>query len=283
MSTILSDNAYGKSQVRLTKVTRLADRHELKEISADILLRGKFDQCYLAGDNSAVLPTDTMKNTVYALAAQHPIDSVESFALFMSEHFLNHKQLPHCDSAAINLHESRWSRIDSAAGPHPWAFVSAGNERRCCKVTRTRGGVRVEGAIDGLVVLKTTDSGFTGFLRDQYTTLPAVADRIFATSITAKWAYATADEDWNAAYHAIRGAIIDTFAAHKSLAVQQTLYAMGEAALAAYPGISQIELQLPNQHRNPVNLEPLGLKNENAIFVTTSEPFGLICGTVTRK
>lgn len=283
MNCQLVDNAYGKSHVRLTKVTRLADRHELKEITADIQLRGAFDACYLAGDNTMVLPTDTMKNTVYALAARHPLDSIESFALFMTDHFLNHPQVKHCESARVTLRESRWNRIDTAGKPHPWAFESAGNEQRCCTVHREREKVTILGGIENLLVLKTTDSAFVDFIRDEYTTLPDTADRIFATSVKATWAYIDETQNWNAAYEAIRDAIVQTFAGHKSLAVQQTLYAMGEAALAACGAISEIEFQLPNQHRIPMNLQPLGIANTNEIFVTTSEPFGLICGTVRRN
>jgi len=283
MSVELSDNAYGKSQVRLTKVTRLADRHELKEIAVDIQLRGGFEDCYFKGDNTAVLPTDTMKNTVYALAAQHPLDSIESFALFMSDHFLNHPQVKHATSVTITMRESRWNRVETAGKAHPWAFVSAGNEKRVCKVHRTREGASVQGGIEDLLVLKTADSEFVDFIRDQYTTLPDTPDRIFATSIKSTWLYADAEQDWNAGYDAVRNAIIQTFAAHKSLAVQQTLYAMGETALAACAGVNEIEFWLPNQHRIPINLAPLGLKNANEIFVTTSEPFGLIGGTIRRK
>jgi urate oxidase len=283
MSVYLSDNAYGKSHVRFTKVTRRADRHELKEISADIQLRGQFDACYHAGDNSMVLPTDTMKNTVYALAARHAVESVEAFALFMADHFINHPQTPHCESVAITLRESRWNRIQVNGQPHAWAFTSGGDEKRVCTVTRSRNEIKLQGGIENLVVLKTTDSGFINFIRDSYTTLPDTADRIFATSIKATWNYIAGEHDWNAAYDSIRNAIIQTFARHQSLAVQQTLYAMGEAAMGACGAIDEIAFELPNQHRVPMNLEPLGLKNSNEIFITTSEPFGLICGTIKRK
>ncbi|HRK30782.1 MAG TPA: urate oxidase [Tepidisphaeraceae bacterium] len=283
MNVQLSENAYGKSQVRLTKVTRLPDRHELKEISADILLAGQFDACYLTGDNSGVLPTDTIKNTVYALASSHPLESVEAFALHLCDHFMNHKQIPHCTSATVTLRESRWQRIESNGKPHAWAFSSGGDEKRICIVTRSRNAIEVRGGIEDLVVLKTTDSGFVDFIRDPFTTLVDTTDRIFATTIRATWKYAGHHQEWSQVYDRIRTAILETFSSHKSLAVQQTLYAMGEAALSATASISEIELQLPNQHRIAFNLEPLGLKNANEVFVPTTEPFGMITGTVRRS
>lgn len=285
MSAYLSENAYGKSQVRLTKVTRHPDRHELREFAVDIQLRGGFEPCYLTGDNTMVLPTDTMKNTVYALAAQNDVDSPEAFALLLSGHFLKHPQVPHCTAAEIAIRQDRWDRITAgnAAGPHPSAFVSGGAEKRTCRVVREKDKLSVTGGIADLVVLKTADSGFVDFIRDSYTTLPDTADRIFATSIRAEWSYSAGEHDWTGAYDAIRNAIIQCFAAHKSLAVQQTLLAMGEAALAACDAVDQIEIWLPNQHRIPINLQALGLENRNEVFVTTSEPFGLIGGKVCRK
>jgi urate oxidase len=80
MSSTISANSYGKSLVRLTKVTRKKDRHELKEIAVDICLEGAFEEAYTRGDNSMVVPTDTMKNTVYALASKHELADIEGFA-----------------------------------------------------------------------------------------------------------------------------------------------------------------------------------------------------------
>lgn len=284
MSAHLSDNAYGKSNVRLTKVTRLPGRHELREFSVDIRLRGGFEQCYLTGDNTMVLPTDTMKNTVYALAAQNEVDGPEAFALLLSRHFLEHPQVPHCTSAEIVVRQDRWDRIvDRTTGSeHPWAFVSGGAEKRTSRVARERGAVSLVGGIVDLLVLKTTDSGFVDFIRDAYTTLPDTADRIFATSIKADWTYLPGEHDYNACHASIRAAMLQCFAGHKSLAVQQTLLAMGRAAIDACESIEQVEIWLPNQHRIPINLQPMGLQNCNEIFVTTSEPFGLIGGTVRR-
>jgi urate oxidase len=282
MSIRLAEQSYGKSHVRLTKVTRHPDRHELKELSIDIALEGNFDASYLTGDNTQVVATDTMKNTVYALAAGHPLIDNESFALKLAEHFVERN--PQVTAATVSAEEPMWRRIVTPTGWHPHAYIAAGPERRTCQVRKTRGEVTVKAGIAALSVLKTTDSAFRDFVRDEFTTLPDTDDRIFATTVNAVWTYKpTTTGDWNGHHGLICRTMIDVFADHKSLAVQQTLYAMGEAALAACAAISEIHLELPNQHRIPVNMVPLGLVNRNEIFVTTSEPFGLITATLRRE
>lgn len=280
MSCALVHNSYGKSRVRLTRVSRLADRHDLRELSVDIQLEGDFDAAYEDGDNSKVVATDSMKNTVYVLAAQHPIDYIESFGKTLAGHFL--ARYAQVRSARIHLTEDLWLRMQSNGKPHPHSFVGGGSEKRVAIVELTRSGGEIQSGIEGLIVLKTTASEFSGFVRDEFTTLPEVKDRIFATAVDAIWHYRSDEVDFNACHTLIRQALIDTFAAHHSLSVQQTLYAMGEQALSACADLEQITLIMPNQHRIPFDLTRFGLANRNEIFVPTDEPYGLITGTVQR-
>lgn len=279
----IAHHSYGKSSVRLTKVTRHADHHDLAEVSVDILLEGDFAASYLDGDNRKVVPTDTIKNTVYAIAAAHPLDSIESFGLALMEHFLGRH--PHVSAAAVAIEQAPWRRIENPDGrDHPHAFIAAGPARRTCRVRGDRGVPTVEAGVNGLTVVKTTNSAFRDFVRDEFTTLPDTDDRIFGTSVETRWRYRRgACPDWNAAWSAVCRTLVDVFAGHRSLAVQQTLHAMGQAALAACGDIEEISLEMPNQHRIPMNLEPFGLANTNSIFVTTSEPYGLIRATLRRK
>jgi urate oxidase len=281
MSAALTNNAYGKSQVRLTHVTRHADRHDLKELSVAVELEGDFAASYWAGDNSRVVATDTMKNTVYVLAKRHGVANIESFGLALADHFL--QEYPQVSRAAIELEEHLWQRIVTSGREHPHAFVGGSSEKRTCTVACSRDGVSVESGLDGLLVLKTTDSAFTGFVRDRYTTLPDTNDRVFATMVAATWRCDPAPADWDESHRLVRQTLLDVFANHKSLGVQHTLFAMGEAALAACPPLQEIRLQMPNKHRVLVNLQPFGLDNQNEVFVATDEPFGLISGTVRRE
>jgi urate oxidase len=274
----LAWNRYGKSRVRLVKVHRGPDSHDLIDLTLDIALEGAFERVYVDGDNSGCLATDTMKNTVYALARDGSIDHVESFALRLAAHFASK---PGVSTVKIEAAEHPWTRLSAGGHPHPHAFARAGAEEWTTVVTQNAGGAAVSSGLRGLVVLKTTDSAFSGFPRDQYTTLPETRDRILATSITASWAYVPGFSDF-AQRTAVRAALVETFAAHRSESVQQTLYAMGEAALLACRGVRDIQLSLPNRHHLLVDLKPFGLDNPNEIFVATEEPFGLIEARVTR-
>ncbi len=285
----LAWNRYGKSRVRLVKVRRPLQgagapgrddvRHEIVDVTIDVQLEGAFDRVYVDGDNSPCIATDTMKNTVYALARQDPIDHVETFAGRLAAHFL---AMPAVTRARISAVEHRWDRVDVGGRPHPHAFTQPGGEQWTTVVTRDAQGEAIVSGVTNLVVLKTTDSGFSGFPRDQYTTLPETEDRILATSITAAWTYRTGTTDF-AARDRIRRALVEAFAVHESRSVQQTLYAMGEAALAACADATDITLTLPNRHHVLVDLKPFGLDNPNEVFVATDQPFGLIEATVRRS
>jgi urate oxidase len=274
----LAWNRYGKSRVRLVKVHRGRDSHDLIDLTLDVALEGAFERVYVEGDNSGCLATDTMKNTVYALARKDSIDHVESFALRLAAYFASK---PGVSRVRIEAAEHPWARLSAGGHPHPHAFARAGAEEWTTVVTQDAGGAAVISGLRGLVVLKTTDSAFSGFPRDQYTTLPETRDRILATSITANWAYVHGFSDF-AQRTAVRGALLETFAGHRSESVQQTLYAMGEAALLACRGVHDIQLSLPNRHHLLVDLKPFGLDNPNEVFVATEEPFGLIEARVSR-
>jgi urate oxidase len=276
---VLAWNRYGKSRVRLVKVRRAADVHELIDLTIDVQLEGRFDAVYTDGDNAACLATDTMKNTVYALARQDPIESLEAFALRLAAHFA---AKPGVRLARISAAEHPWERLAAGGAPHPHAFVQAGGEQWTAAVTRDASGDRVVSGLTNLVVLKTTDSAFAGFPRDEYTTLPETGDRILATSITAAWAYHPGTTNF-AARGRIRNALIETFAAHRSHSVQHTLYAMGEAALEASDDVAEITISMPNRHHLLVDLQPFGLDNPNEVFVATDQPYGLIEATIRRE
>ena len=275
---MLAWNRYGKSRVRLVKLRRTRETHEIVDLTIDVQLEGEFDTVYTEGDNSACVATDTMKNMVYALARQDPIAHVETFALRLASHFA---EKPAVSRARISAVEHRWDRLAVNGRPHPHAFVQPGGEQWTTVVTRDADGVQVTSGLTNLVVLKTTDSAFSGFPRDEYTTLPETEDRILATSLTAVWTYRASTADFTSRER-VRTALVETFAAHKSRSMQETLYAMGEAALSASADVAEITLTLPNRHHLVVDLRPFGLDNPNEIFVATDQPFGLIEATVRR-
>ena len=274
----LTWNRYGKSRVRLVKLGRQRDPHELVDLTLDVQLEGAFEVVYASGDNRSCLATDTMKNVVYALARQDPIAHVESFAERLAEHFA---AKPAVSRVRISAVEHRWERITVAGRPHPHAFTQPGGEHWTAVVTRDAQGVDVTSGFANLVVLKTTDSAFSGFPRDQYTTLADTEDRILATSVTAAWKYRRGTRDFGGRAR-IRQRLIETFAEHDSRSVQHTLYAMAEAVLEACGDVSEVTLTMPNRHHLLVDLAPFGLDNPDEIFVATDQPCGLIEATVRR-
>jgi urate oxidase len=218
---------------------------------------------------------------VYALASTTPVDPPESFGLALARHFLG--TCTAAQLAVIRLEVHSWERLAVGETPHDHAFRRGPAARRTVEVSADRDIASVSAGIEALALLKTTGSGFEGFLRDQYTTLPDTADRILATEVSAQWRYDRHPTDWSSAWLATRNALLETFAQTHSRSVQETLFAMGAAALAACPEIAEIRLILPNQHHLLVDLNTFGLRNANEVFVATREPSGRIEGVVVRE
>jgi len=279
--------SYGKSRVRLTKIERSSSVHEIVELSVDVELDGDFDAAYIRGDNSMVIPTDTMKNTVYAFARELDPRELETFAWTLGSHFV--ENFAHVAQASVIITERPWKRIQIDGKDHPHAFMGNSSERNTCQavITRPKADEDAEGTIEcgleGLVLLKTTQSGFSNFIRDEFTTLPDTDDRIFATSLTAKWAYNDTPDDWRGVRRRIRERLISEFAARFSPSVQATLYEMATAILDAEPVVEEINLSMPNLHRHLVDLKPFDLDNPNVLFVPTDEPHGSIHAGVCRE
>lgn len=282
MTVILARNSYGKSAVRLLKVVRNGAHHEIRELAVDIALEGAFESAHTAGDNSAVLPTDTMKNTVYAKARELVLGEPEDFGLALAAHFLNAS--PAASSAHITIREHGWRRLAVDGVPHEHAFERASSELRTARVTLSRSGMpEIVAGIEELLVLKSGRSAFSGYPRDKFTTLRETDDRILATSISTSWRYAAGTSDFGGLFAAARRTMLEAFARHDSKSVQHTLHAMGEAVIERCEAVEEISITMPNKHHLLVDLSPLGLDNANEIFVPTSEPYGLIEATLKRE
>jgi urate oxidase len=281
VGTVIGHAEYGKARVRLVRVARGADRHDLADLTVDVALEGDFEAAYARGDNTGMVATDTMRNAVYALAQGEPVEHVERFGLRLVEHFVTAG--PSVSRARVHLASHPWERLPTADGaPHEHAFQRAGGGDRVATVSGDGTTAEIEAGIDGLVVLKTTGSGWAGFERDAHTTLPETGDRIMATEIAARWAYRDADVDFTAAWHDVRRVVLAAFADHFSPSVQFTLHRMGEAVLEARPEVQRVSLRLPNRHHLLYDLGRFGLPNDHEIFEATDAPYGVIEGTVQR-
>jgi urate oxidase len=273
--TALGENRYGKSRVRVVRVKRGVASHEIAEWSVDILLQGDFEACFTEGDNSKILPTDTMKNTVYSLARKSAAGCIEDFARELVEFFLaRNSQVTH---AQVRIAEKDWQHVEIGGKPHPTTFVQSSGERQTTKVQRGQNeSLSVVSGLEDLILLKTARSGFEGYMKDSLTTLPPTSDRLFGTAVRSEWTYTSTDLDFAKLRGRIRESLLATFAGHDSKSAQHTLYAMGNAVLGAVPEVADIELALPNIHCLLVDLSRFGQDNPNEIFVPTDEPHGNI-------
>jgi urate oxidase len=278
----LAENRYGKSRVRLVHVKRHPDRHDFREWTLDILLEGDFEACFVNGDNSKILPTDTMKNTVYSLARQSSADCMEEFAKELTLFFLERN--PQVTSTRVSVSEKRWEHLLVGGKAHPTTFVQSTSEAQTTEISRMRGGeFSVWSGLDHLLVMKTAGSEFVGFVKDSLTTLPEASDRLFGTSARARWKYFEAGASFATLRTAIREILLGVFAARTSKSVQHTLYAMGGAVLEQIPEVEEIELTMPNKHCLLVDLSPFGQDNPNEVFVPIDEPHGYIEARIRRR
>ena len=285
MSVKLAANRYGKSRVRLMRVTKHEGHHDLDEWTVQVLLTGDFETAHTLGDNSKILPTDTMKNTVYSIARDSKAESMEDYAKELVDFLLSRN--PQVEIAEVVIESTLWKRLIVDGEPYPTAFMRGSDERQTTTVSRAQGGtVAITSGLDRLTVMKTAQSGFVGYIKDSLTTLPETTDRLFATALKAEWPYtdkAIAEGiDFNKVRKHLREALISTFAKHDLLSVQQTLYAMAEAALAHTDIIDEVYMLMPNKHNLLVDLGRFGQTNPNHIFVPTDEPHGTIEATVRR-
>ena len=279
---VLAENKYGKSRVRLVRVRRKPGWHDFREWTVEVLIEGDFESCFKEGDNSKILPTDTIKNTVYALAKNSQAECIEEFGKDLIDFLLTRN--PQVSRAEVSLSEKAWEHLNSGGKPHPTSFVQSSGECQTVSITRAQaGGFSISSGFDNLVIMKTAASGFEGFIQDSLTTLPPTNDRLFGTAVRANWRYSKADLPFAALRTKIRDILLSVFAEHVSKSVQHTLYAMGEAVLESESEVEDIELTMPNRHCLLVDLSRFGQENRNEVFVPIDEPHGYIEARLRRQ
>jgi urate oxidase len=270
----LEHSQYGATSVRLLRVSRQGNRHEIKDATIAVAFEGDFAAAYTTGDNSKILPYDTIRNTICVLAKQYSPEPIEEFSSHLIEHFLTYN--PQVSRARVETRERIWERIRMGARPHENAFARSGAERRTALLIGTRNELEIWAGIDNLAMLKSGRSGFEGFLSDPYTTLKARTDRELAGSLTASWRYAGGDIAYSSIWHGVRQTLLEVFADHESRSPQQTLYAMGEAGLRNFELLTEIRLSLLVEDFNAVDFSPFGMQNANEVLVPANESRGLV-------
>ena len=274
----IGPNSYGKSAIRLVKIVRGVTPHRVRDLTIAIALEGDFAASYVDGDNSAVIATDTMKNTAYALAGEHLTGSIEDFGTVLARHFLEDAQV---GRVRVSIDEHAWQAIGNA----PDAFSRDGSWTRTARLSigRADADAEIRAGIADLVVMKTSRSAFAGFPRDRFTTLKDTDDRIMATRISASWAYGTrAGIGFDPSFEAVRATLLKAFADHHSVSVQASIWIVGKAILERHPEVAEVTMSLPNLHHWTVDLSRFGIENDREVYVSTSEPHGLIEATIRR-
>ena len=280
MRTQMGSNHYGKSRINVARVIRHDGRDNYRSVTVDVMLRGDFDDAFLAGDNHNVVPTDTMKNTVWAFAAEYLGGSVEDYGVALARHFV--RDFEQVTDAEIALQEHMWQRVKIGERPDPYAFTAAGPEQRVATIIEHGDDIQIRSGFSELPILKTHGSAFEEFTRDKFTTLWEAPDRMLATEITASWLYAVSEVDFEETWHDVRRILVETFVEHDSHSVQHSLYVMGTAVLDRHGAIAEITLSLPNKHHLEVDLRPFGIRSDE-IFFPVDDPHGTIEGTVRRS
>lgn len=283
MSVELARNDYGESRIRLMRVMHRGGLHEVKDLTLSVRLEGEFEAAHVKGENRAILPADTIKNTVYVLAKQYPAEAIEEFAFHLTEHFLTYN--PQVTRIEVHISERPWSRIPIGEKGHASAFVGSASEKRTTRISAGRDALALESGLEDLQVMRTSGMAFEGFLRDPYTTLEESKQRVLSTALNATWSYEFPEPEmpFSTMWHGVRKTLLETFAAHEAKSVQHTIYTLGQAVLENFEAISEIRLTMPDNYCSPVNLKPFGMENENDVFVPLQEPQGVAAATLRRR
>ncbi|KYR00112.1 urate oxidase [Tieghemostelium lacteum] len=280
MATLV-DNRYGKAKVRVLRLFKTGDYHKIFDFDCCVLLLGdEFKETYLTGDNKRVVPTDTVKNTIYVLAQQETFKSLEEFGIILGKHFI--KTYSHVQGVHATMKENSWARMGTGK-QQDHSFVRE-REIHTIQVNSSRGQEpQVTSGIDDLLIMKTTQSGFEGYNKCQYTTLKETSDRVFATVVTANWTYNTLNVDYTKAFEIMKQSVFEIFSSTYSKSVQESLFLMAKLALERCPQIETIKMSLPNKHAFGFDFSRLNIQNQNTVFQPVEEPSGLIEGTIKRS
>lgn len=276
----LIENRYGKGRVRVLRLHKDGDRHEVRELDVRAMMTGDFGRLFTDADNRKAVSTDTVKNLINVVARENLSLDTEAFCHAVCGRFL--ERYPQVMGVDVTAHETRWQRMTLEGHPHNHGFVLDNNGRPFASVVATRQGSTLRSGIAEFTVMKTTQSGWDNYAKDSYTTIRETRDRICATSLMASWNWRAVPGDYRATNATILRTMLEVFATTYSESVQDSLYRMGMAALAAVPEIETVTLAAPNKHYIPINLAAFDLSNDNMVFLPTDEPHGQIECTIGR-
>lgn len=285
----LTEHMHGKSRVRVARVWREpCGKQHVSEWEVQAILLSAMEHAFLRGDNTGMTPTDTVKNTVYYVAKKMKERCTpEEFAIELAKHFV--KEYPLVSQATVDVEEKPWKRMQVLGKPHNHGFTMGGTEIHTAQaIFDSSGLLKLSSGVKNFMVLKTTQSGYVGYIQDKFTTLAETTERLLGTSVSAWWSYLVPPKDTEKAYKKAIDSLVEVFYGNPttgiySPSVQYTLHEMCQEALKRVPEIDSITMRLPNIHFLPYNHDKSGVKFEDDVYIATSEPHGTIQATVNRR
>ena len=158
-------NKYGKGRVRVMRIHRDGDRHEVSQLNVKAMIEGDFARAYTHADNSTSVSTDTIKNVVNVVARENTGLSTEEFCQVLAKKYLD--SYPQVASVAVTAHETKWSRLSFGGKPHPHSFVLDSNGKPFVEVDRDAAAAStLASGIDGFTFMKSTQSGWENYVKD---------------------------------------------------------------------------------------------------------------------
>ncbi|ODV63079.1 urate oxidase [Ascoidea rubescens DSM 1968] len=293
--SVLVDSIYGKDNVKFLKIKRDPSNPKIQdviEVTVKVLLKGAFDVSYTKADNSPIVPTDTVKNTILIKARTEDPFLVENFANILASHFL--AKYDHISSVDVDIIQLRWSKYLVNDKFHDHSFIKDGDEKRICHLFRSRvGDFKLTSGIKDLTLLKSTGSMFYGYNKCDYTTLKPTNDRILSTDVDASWVWSNQITSSNISdlsnnglfdktYASARKITLDLFATQNSPSVQATMYDMASEILKTSSKIKSVTYTLPNKHYFLMDFSWFNNLKNDEVFYPSPHPNGLINCTVTR-
>jgi len=289
---MLGYNKYGKANVKFLRVVKETPKHLVHEVKAKMQLEGDFNESFETGNNRQVVPTDTMKNSLYIYAKKFNLNCLEEWAIEVGKDMLQrHNQI---SVVNLELEESNWERIKINGIEHNHAFLKREGIRFATMKMQRNGQIKLNCGIKDLIIMKSTQSGFENYVKDEYTTLVETKDRVFCTKLFVSWEFNVSKPskiDFNSIYSNNLNLSLQTLAGQDPLkgeysgSVQQTLFQLGKKILQQNNSIDRVFISLPNVHYFLVHFQRFktNLTNQNEVFETFDGPHGLIEAVVERN
>jgi urate oxidase len=264
-------NYYGKADVIVYRLHRDGAQPPVLGAAVTMLLYGDaFWPTYATGDNTNLVATDSMKNFIQRETLNFEGADLESLCRFLAEKFL--RTYPQTEGIQLSAIEIPYAAL---AGGNV-AFAPSGPDRALASIEMRRGGETVEmrSGIHGFKLLRLGGSAFTGFVRDQYTTLPEILNRPLHMWLDLEWTCAVP----MSLSAPVRRLVHQVFHEFESGSIQQVIYQMGTRMLAELPEIAEVRLEANNRTWDAV--EERG--DTLGVYTDPRPPYGVLGLTLKR-